>query len=141
MRRLVSLFSLVCSSCFPANAQDCLNTGTLAGVVLDPTGAVVQGATIQISSTGELRRTLSGRDGRWTISCLTSGAYQVQVNSTGFQSTQLGPLQVSSDKSKPITTKLLIASVTQNVDVASTDASSQSGGANVLSEKSASGFG
>ncbi len=140
MRRFVLFLPLVCLPGSTANAQSCLNTGALAGVVLDPTGAVIQGANIQISSSRRLEHAFSGGDGRWAITCLASGTYEVQVSSTGFQSTQSGPIQVSSDKTRSITTKLPIASVTEDLDVASTDGSSQSGGANILSQKQLEGL-
>ena len=140
MLRFVLFLPLVCLPGSTADAQSCLNTGALAGVVLDPTGAVIQGASIQISTSGQLQHAFSGGDGRWTIPCLASGTYKVQVSSTGFQSTQSGPIQVSSDKTRSITTKLPIASVTEDSDVTSTDASSQSGGANILSQKQLEGL-
>ncbi len=140
MLRLGLLFSLACLSVPAVNAQDCLHTGSLAGVVLDPTGAVIRGATVQASSSGRVQNVSSGRDGRWTMSCLAPGFYQIQVSSPGFQNAQTDLLQVRSDIVSPVTTKLLVEAVTENVDVASGSGSSQTGGGNTLSSKQLEGL-
>ena len=140
MRRFVLVLPFACFAALLTSAQTCLHTGTLAGVVLDPTGAVIRGANVQVLSPGMVQTTASGRDGRWSMSCLASGSYLVEVSSPGFLSANAGPFEVSSDKVKSISTKLLIESVTENVNVTSMDGVSQAGGANVISEMQLQGL-
>ena len=123
-----------------AFAQSCPQTGTLSGIVLDPAGAIVRAADVQVFLGEEVHFAHSGKDGRWTIPCLTPGTYRVQVTSPGFQQSQLDQVQVSSNTLNLLTTKLLIEAVAETIDVGSADGNPQEGGANVISEKQLEGF-
>jgi hypothetical protein len=141
MRRFGLLPVLLSFTTALVSAQSCPHTGTLTGVVLDPTGAIIRGASIQVFSTeGSIRTTLSDSAGRWALACLSSGSYRVQVDSPGFQQVQIPALQVTSDGTSSRTVKLLIQSVTEDVEVASADRSPQSGGANILTGKQLDGL-
>ncbi len=63
------------------------DNGSLSGSVKDQNGAVVPGATITAKSveTGLSRKTTANDEGRWTISTLRPGNYQVQAEASGFQ--------------------------------------------------------
>jgi hypothetical protein len=63
------------------------NTGDIAGVVRDPSGAVVPNATITARSldTGVTRSVRTGGDGQYQVSSLPIGLYEVSVNQQGFQ--------------------------------------------------------
>src|SRR5207237_7874518 len=63
-------------------------TGDIRGLVRDPSGAVVSGATVQIINTerGRTERTITtGPDGSYVASPLPVGRYQVVVTTPGFQ--------------------------------------------------------
>ena len=140
MRPFALLASFAMFSTYSALAQRCAEGGTLTGVVLDPSGAVIQGARVESSFGARVQAAISGQDGRWSLPCLVPGTYRVQVSSPGFQSALLGPLTVRFSKTNVLTTKLALASVTEAIDVSSADRSSQSGGSNLLSEKQLEGF-
>ncbi len=140
MRPFVLLVSFALFSTIAARSQRCLEGGTLTGLVLDPSGAVIQGARVEGSSEGRGQDAISGQDGRWALPCLIPGSYRVQVSSPGFQNAQLGPLEVRLSKAIVLTTKLTLASVTVDIDVPSAGQDAQSGGSNVLSEKQLEGF-
>lgn len=140
MRQSVLLLSFALLSTAAARSQSCQEGGTLTGLVLDPSGAVIQGARVEGSVDGKVQVVTSGKDGRWTLSCLIPGFYHVQVSSPGFQTAQLGPIQVRSSKTSPLTTKLPLASVAVDIEVPGADQNLQSGGSNVLSEKQLQGF-
>jgi hypothetical protein len=55
----------------------------IAGVVLDPTGAAVPGATIRatLEATGAVRTVDTAADGRYRIPSLTIGEYTVECES------------------------------------------------------------
>src|SRR2546428_3481930 len=68
-----------------ASAQK--TSGTITGTVVDPSGAVVQGATVALvnSATGATRNTSTNDQGSFTFPELSAGTYKVSVNKTGFK--------------------------------------------------------
>src|SRR5579862_6927629 len=62
-------------------------TGTISGVVTDPSGAVVAGATVTLanSETGLVRTTTTGTAGEYTAPDLSPGSYVVAIKQTGFR--------------------------------------------------------
>jgi hypothetical protein len=59
----------------------------VTGAVMDPTGAIISGATVSVKdpNTGTLRSVTTGRDGRFLIAGLPPGADEVQASAPGFQ--------------------------------------------------------
>ena len=89
MRRLASLASaLICVLLIqhPLFSQS-ITAGDIAGVVTDPSGAVVPQAKVTATSdsTGAIRATTSNGEGFYRFSLLTPGSYTVNVNVSGFQ--------------------------------------------------------
>lgn len=80
-----------------------LNTGTITGVVLDPSGAVIAGAEIVLTSelTGDARKTLSKETGNFTLPGVPAGTYTLRVGSKGFQSMERKNLVVASNEYLP----------------------------------------
>ena len=71
-----------------AHAQ--VNTGTLSGLVLDPSGAAVANATITVKSpdTGYTRSIQSASDGAYTLPDLPIGDYRLTTIAPGFSGIQ-----------------------------------------------------
>src|SRR3954447_16968377 len=61
-------------------------TGTLVGVVSDPSGAPVRGAHIRIShrDSGLTRTLITSTAGDYSAAALPSGIYQVSADAAGF---------------------------------------------------------
>jgi|GEM_PF-2588194 len=61
-------------------------TGTIEGIVTDPQGAVVQGATVGITdvATGRTVTVTSNEEGLFTVRSLTPGRYTVKIEKEGF---------------------------------------------------------
>ena len=61
-------------------------TGSMLGVVTDPTGAVVPGATVTVTnvSTGFVRETVTGAAGGYRIAGLVPATYDARVEMDGF---------------------------------------------------------
>src|ERR1700722_16247862 len=59
---------------------------SFSGQVTDPSGAVIQGATVQIINQDTLvkRETKTGNSGEYSIVALPAGRYQVIVEASGF---------------------------------------------------------
>ncbi len=69
-----------------ARAQTQITTGVIQGTVVDPQGALVQGASVEAKNieTNQSRALDSGADGRFVFLQLTSGRYVVSVKKAGF---------------------------------------------------------
>jgi hypothetical protein len=70
-------------------AGQSLTLGSLAGRVIDPTGAVITGATIELKSldTGGTQVSTTGSDGSFRFNLLKPGSYEITTSVTGFAKT------------------------------------------------------
>ncbi|MDP9049686.1 MAG: carboxypeptidase regulatory-like domain-containing protein [Acidobacteriota bacterium] len=72
-------------------------TGSIAGVVTDPTGAVVEGATVMLISSdhsdGAVIRTTTGEIGRYRLPAAT-GTYTVVAEAAGFARFESQPVRI-----------------------------------------------
>src|SRR3981189_610606 len=61
--------------------------GTLTGIVSDPSGAVVAGASIKLrdQQSGSQRDTTTNSDGYYTFASVPPGAYQLTIVASGFE--------------------------------------------------------
>ena len=93
--------------------------GTVSGVVTDPNGAAVPGATVTItnSETQQSVVTTTSSEGRYTSPVLTSGTYTVKVDSSGFKSTVLTNLSVRSSSASRGNIRLEVGSVQEVVTI------------------------
>ena len=122
-RVILYVFLMVClTGALPAWAQS-TSTGTVAGSVTDPSGAVVTGATVTLTdtATNTPRTTTTNADGRYIFVDVNPGLYNMQVNKQGFATTKLTNQEVKVG-----------ASTTLNVSM-------QVGGTNVVVEVEATG--
>jgi hypothetical protein len=73
-----------------ASAQGLGSAGSISGVVTDPNGAVVPGATVTISNpvTGYKRIVNSGADGTYRFNDVPPNNYQISVTAVGFSPAQ-----------------------------------------------------
>lgn len=77
---------LTLASVASACAQETINNASLSGQVLDPSGAVVQTATVSVrsDSTGVTNTTQTDTAGRFRFPYLQVGPYHLSVHSAGF---------------------------------------------------------
>ena len=79
----VLLSGLLLLSSLPVRAQG--TPGTITGLVTDPSGAVISGATVTaISASGKITSEKSGPAGTFTVRNLPAGSYTLTVDATGF---------------------------------------------------------
>ncbi len=73
--------------------------GQVSGVVTDPTGAAIPGATITITSVGtQSKRTIvSDSDGNYILTNLAIGSYSISVTQTGFRTAQQAGVTITAD--------------------------------------------
>jgi hypothetical protein len=92
--------------------------GQLSGYVIDPSGATIPNARIDVQNTGT-RSTLSASptaEGYWLVMGLSSGTYQVTVSAPGFQSLSV-PLAYDASNPHAYRFALNIGSVVQSIEV------------------------
>src|SRR3954447_8562135 len=74
-------------------------TGTIAGTVTDPSGAVISGAkvTATASSTGLTRSTTTREDGGYILPLMPVGNYLMTVDQAGFKRYEQRGVDVRAD--------------------------------------------
>jgi hypothetical protein len=94
-------------------------TGSIAGEVTDPSGAVVSGAHIEARNlnTGVATATTTNGDGLYHIDFLPIGPYQVTVEAHGFARAELPPFSLEVQQAAKFDVKLTVGSATANVSV------------------------
>ena len=72
-------------------------SATLRGVVKDPNGAVVAGASVTLKSlrTQSERKVKSNSDGNYTFTAVEPGAYEMKVEAGGFKTLSQTGLTIS----------------------------------------------
>ena len=121
---LLALLPVVCL-CVPAHsirAQQSLEivaTGRIAGVLHDPTGAVVPGAKVEVRSraTGFTKSLTTNLAGRFAFDGLVAGRYDATITVSGFQIVILRDITVSAGKETTVNVTLRIAPVRTDVEV------------------------
>ncbi|MCM3869440.1 MAG: carboxypeptidase-like regulatory domain-containing protein [Pyrinomonadaceae bacterium] len=95
-----------------------LGAGQIGGVVVDPNGAVVPNAAVNVINiqTGARLTTSSDGEGRWVVSGVQPGAVSVSIESPGFKAAR-HELQVSGYQPARLATTLEVGAATQTVTV------------------------
>ncbi|MBB5057184.1 hypothetical protein HDF16_001869 [Granulicella aggregans] len=91
--------------------------GTIVGVVVDPSGGVIVGATVTAVSaeTGTTRTELTGSNGVYRIESVLPGTYKVTVAAPNFSSTDLQGLTVAASVVTPANITLKPGSASEQV--------------------------
>src|SRR5271170_2562422 len=95
-------------------------SGDIAGMVTDPSGAAVPGATVTATdtATGAVKVVTTGDAGAYRVSLLQPGPYTLSVADSGFHTTQLN-LTVQVGQIANGNVKLSMAQASQSVEVES----------------------
>jgi Carboxypeptidase regulatory-like domain len=101
-----------------------LAAGQIGGIVVDPQGAIVAGATVTVANTqtGATQTTTSDGEGQWAVSGMPPGPVRVRVDSQGFRSFQQ-ELNVEPSRAARLGVTLSVASATEIVTVTAGKAS------------------
>jgi carboxypeptidase family protein len=108
------LVLLVTTSAFPQGV-----TGTISGIVKDPSGAVVAAADVVAKnvSTGAEEKTTSDAGGAYRLANLVPGEYSVTVEAKGFKKTTVSSQNLSIGDSLRLDVSMELGSTTQSVVV------------------------
>ncbi len=110
MIRLAILACLALSACAQSAIQ---------GVVLDPSGAAIPGATITatLEANGSVRTLQTGTDGAYRIPALSVGVYTLRCDKTGFQRAEIREIQLALNQILDQTIQLKLAEAGTAIDV------------------------
>jgi len=93
-------------------------TGQIAGVATDPSGALVVGAKVTLTSdAGVQRETVTGSNGRYSFPLLEPGVYRVEVTQSGFAAAKLEGVIVKITETSVNDVALKVGSETTTVSV------------------------
>src|SRR3954466_10326905 len=106
LRLVLSVGAMLLCMASPGRAQD---AGTIAGVVVDA-GSRVPGPSAEVQIVGTTRGVVTGEDGRFRISGVRPGTYQVRVLRLGYQASAQ-TVTVSSGATADVTFSLAQAAV------------------------------
>ncbi len=97
-----------------------LDTGTISGSVIDPSGAAVPATTVTIRNveTGISRTLQTGPTGRYEAIALAVGDYEVRASLPGFQTTVRSGITLTVGRNAVVDMTLQVGEVTQAITVA-----------------------
>jgi outer membrane receptor protein involved in Fe transport len=104
------------------SAGICAQESGIVGVVTDPAGASIAGATVVVRNgeTGVERRVITDAAGRYSISPLAIGRYTVRVEANGFRASVVNDVYLTIDQVAHVDVSLQLGPVTEKVEVVGT---------------------
>jgi hypothetical protein len=105
----------------PAATSDKAYPSRLSGTVVDTSGAVLAGATVQVhSANGTAQKTIqSDRNGSFILSGLAAGSYRLVVSNPGFETKEIPVTIANTGASAPLRISLAVGSVSTTINVQS----------------------
>jgi Carboxypeptidase regulatory-like domain/TonB-dependent Receptor Plug Domain/TonB dependent receptor len=102
-----------------AQERPTATSDNLSGTVVDSSGAMIGGASVQVrSASGTLERTTqSGTDGSFAISGLPAGDYRLVVSIGGFETKEVPVTIGTTETPAPLRIVLAVGSVSTTIDV------------------------
>lgn len=121
---LCVLFALICLLTPVGAWAQAAATGTVHGVVMDPTNAVVAGATVTLTdtSTSAVRTAITNDSGRYILPGVPPGIYELSITKTGFRTAKFVNQEVTVGSTLTLDAKLELGSQVETVEVQATAA-------------------
>ena len=118
LQAVPALFALLLLGSLPARSQTF--RGSINGAITDPSGAVVPGAKVTAAdvATGVVLSTVSSGAGEFAFNDLPLDSYNVKVEASGFQTTEINGVQVLAGKIYTLPVRLTVAQQATTVEVA-----------------------
>jgi hypothetical protein len=113
--------ALACVLLFPQLVLAQIDTGSIVGVVSDPSGAAIPGATLTLKNeaTGVTRTVHTNSDGEYQFAAITPGTYSVQAEAGNFQSEVSTHIAIDVQSRPAINFGLKVGTSSQVVEVSS----------------------
>jgi hypothetical protein len=118
VRRLLVLLGVILLAAPAARAQ--VQTGSITGVVSDPSGAVLPGATVTLTGEkliGGAQVQVTDATGTYRFDRLPPGAYVVKFELQGFKSIERSDIRVSASFTATVNAKLEVGSLNETITV------------------------
>jgi hypothetical protein len=114
---LVTAFILL----LPRFASAQIDTGSVVGIVSDPSGAAIPGATVTLSNeaSGVSRSVTTNGDGEYQFAAVIPGTYSVQATAQNFESAVSTHVEVDVQSRPAINFTLKVGTSSQVVEVSS----------------------
>jgi hypothetical protein len=119
-RKMLVVLLFVCAfASLAATIRAQGTTGQLSGTVLDPNGAVVQGATVTVRNreTGLERQVTTNEDGTFAVQLLPPGLYRVEASAPGFTVGSVEEVRVQITQTATVNISLAVSGSASNVTV------------------------
>ncbi len=113
---LVGLFVVVVSG-------QAIQTGGITGVVMDKSGALVTGATVDVISEGtgrSVRTMTTGGDGGFSVTLLSPGIYRLEISATNFKKAVVAGVHVNITETTRQDVSLEAGNISETVNVEAT---------------------
>lgn len=122
MRNVMVLLALLLSlglSSASAQTVGTAGTATVLGTVTDPTGAVLVGATVELTdlATNLSRSQITNADGQYIFVNVPPGIYKLTATAQGFRQSVVSPLKVEVAKTHTVNLTLEVGAVAEIVEV------------------------
>src|ERR1035437_1812041 len=94
-------------------------SGTITGLVTDPSGGAVPGATMSLTNTAtqEVRNVHTEANGRYTFSRLLPSTYSLKVSHAGFREYLRSEFPLATSQSLELNVELSVGSVSDSIEV------------------------
>jgi len=96
------------------------NTGFVGGLVTDPSGAAIVGATVTLkdrAKSGAERTDTTNESGRFSFASVVPGRYDITISKTGFRQMKFSDQEVVVSESRTFDAKLEIGAATETIEV------------------------
>ncbi|HXH50120.1 MAG TPA: carboxypeptidase-like regulatory domain-containing protein, partial [Terriglobia bacterium] len=115
--RVLLTFAVLALLAVPLRAQ--LYSGSITGVVSDPTGAVIPGAKVTLTdvSKGYAFTATSDSVGRYILRNLPPSTYQLRVEATGFKTSTRTGIALDVNQNATVNVSMELGTTTQTVEV------------------------
>ena len=121
LRLVFCLFAVFCGLAGTVSAQEQQNqqnAGSIAGTVLDTSGAAVVGATVTVTNGPTVTQTATTDDqGGYKVTGLPAGTYTVTVDAPGFKTFQVKGFVLAAGQNGRVDASLEIVGATASVNV------------------------
>src|SRR3954451_20610745 len=113
------IVTAVVAAVFPCNAAAQANTARLLGTVLDPSGAVLPGASVTLRSLRTNAKTdvVTDLEGRFAFQELPIGRYELSVSLQGFKTGMLDSIELLTGQVQDLKVQLEVGDLQSIVDV------------------------
>jgi hypothetical protein len=96
-------------------------TGSIAGIVTDPSGGVLPGVTVEVTNTAtnQVRTATTGADGYYSLPLLQPGRYDVKATLSGFRTFLRQGITVAVESTARVDMQLAVGAIEESLTVSS----------------------